>query len=143
MKKREQEELISKSVIFTIIFLAIMFFTMLVQKGYFKINFSYFVMPKLTLGISIGFLVTSIVFVVLGFRKKQKFFEVSAWTAGLATFTMLLKINYEIKALEFKLPSNFFVLPNTTIKFYAVSMLVLTLAIGVLWIRTIVKLIKK
>ena len=55
---------------------------------------------------------------------------------------MLLEINYFVKALEVKLPSNFFVLPNATIKFYTVAMALFTLAIVFVWIETIVKLIK-
>ena len=55
---------------------------------------------------------------------------------------MLLEINYFVKALEVKLPSNFFVLPNVTIKFYAVSMALFTLSIVFVWIKTIIKLIK-
>jgi len=145
MKKRDKEELVSKSVIFTLIILGIMFCTMLVQNGYFKIppTTMSLLTPYIVLAISILSLVIAIVLVVLGFRKDQKYFEISAWAAGLATFSMLLKINYEVKALEFKLPSNFFVLPNATIKFYAVAMAAMLLAIVVMWVRTIIKIITK
>lgn len=145
MKKRDKEELVSKSVIFTLIILGIMFCTMLVQNGYFKIppTTMSLLTPYIVLTISILSLVIAIVLVVLGFRKNQKYFEASAWAAGLATFTMLLKINYEVKALEFRLPSNFFVLPNVTIKFYAVAMAAMLLAIVVMWVRTIIKIITK
>lgn len=145
MKKRDIEELVSKSVIFTIVIFAIMFCTMLVQNGYFKIppTTMSLLTPYIVLGISVLCLVGAIVFVVLGFRKEQKYFELSAWFAGIATFAMLLKINYEVKALEFRLPSNFFVLPNVTIKFYAVSMALMLLIIAVMWVRTIIKVLTK
>jgi len=145
MKKREKEELISKSVVFTVIIFTIMFCTMLIQNAYFKIPPTPMSLatPTIVLVTSILSLVIAVVFVVLGFIKSQKYFEVSAWTAGLATFLMLLKINYEVKALEFTLPSNFFVLPNTTIKFYAVAMTVMVLAIVIMWLRTLIKVLVK
>lgn len=145
MKKREREELISKSVIFTLIIFGIMFCTMLVQNGYFKIppTTLSLMTPNIVLGASIVFLIIAVIFVCFGFKKNQKYFEISAWAAGLATFSMLLKINYEVKALEFKLPSNFFVLPNVTIKFYAMAMAVMLLAIVAMWIRTIIKVVEK
>lgn len=144
MKKIQQEELVSKSIIFTAIILVIMFYTKLVQNGAFRIppTTLSLMTDKIVVGFSIVFLAIAIVFVVLGFRKNQKYFEISAWSAGFATFSMLLEINYFVKALEIKLPSNFFVLPNTTIKFYAVAMALFTLAIVFIWIKTIVKLIK-
>jgi hypothetical protein len=145
MKKRDKEELISKSVVFTVIILAIMFCTMLIQNAYFKIppTAMSLATPTIVLVTSILSLVVAVVFVVFGFIKSQKYFEVSAWAAGLATFLMLLKINYEVKALEFKLPSNFFVLPNTMIKFYAVAMAVMVLAIVIMWVRTLIKVLAK
>ena len=145
MKKRDKEELVSKSVIFTLIFLVIMFCTMLVQNGYFKIppTTMSLMTPYIVLGLSILFLVSAVVFVILGFRKNQKYFEISAWAAGLATFAMLLKINYEVKALEVKLPSNFFVMPNVTIKFYAVAMALMLLIIVIMWVRTLIKVLAK
>lgn len=142
MKKIQQEELVSKSIVLTLIFIAIMVFTALIQKGYFTVGEFCLTMRPITVAISVIFLLVSIIFVVLGFRKNQKYFEISAWTAAMATFTMLLKINYEIKGLEFKLPANFFVMPNATIKFYAISMAFLVLAIVYVWAKTIVKLIK-
>ena len=93
--------------------------------------------------ISILFLVIAIVFVVLGFRKNQKYFEISAFAAGLATFSMLLKINYEVKALEFTLPSDFFVLANYTVKFYNMSILAISLIIVGIWVNTIMKIVRK
>ena len=145
MKKRDKEELISKSVVFTVIIFAIMFCTMLIQNAYFKIppTAMSLATPTIVLVTSILSLVIAVVFVVFGFVKSQKYFEVSAWAAGLATFLMLLKINYEVKALEFKLPSNFFVLPNTMIKFYAVAMVVMALAIVIMWVRTLIKVLAK
>lgn len=144
MKKIQQEELISKSIIFTAIILVIMFYAKLVQNGAFKIPPTTLssLTDKIVVGFSIVSLIIAVFFVVLGFRKNQKYFEISAWTAGFATFSMLLEINYFVKALEVKLPSNFFVLPNVTIKFYAVAMALLTLSIVFVWIKTIVKLIK-
>lgn len=145
MKKRDKEELISKSVVFTAVIFLIMFCTMLVQNGYFKIppTTMSLMTPTIVLVTSIVSLIVAVVFVVLGFRKNNKYFEISAWAAGLATFAMLLKINYEVKALEFKLPNDFFVLPNVTIKFYAISMAAMLLAIIAIWGRTIIKVIKK
>lgn len=144
MKKIQQEELVSKSIIFTAIILVVMFYATLVQNGAFKIppTALSLMTSKIVVGISILFLLIAVIFVVLGFRKNQKYFEISAWSAAIATFSMLLEINYFVKALEFKLPSNFFVLPNVTIKFYAVAMALFVVSIIFVWIKTIVKLIK-
>lgn len=142
MKKIQQEELVSKTIIFTMIFIAMMVFTALIQKGYTTPSQFVLTMRPITVVLSVMFLAVAIVFVALGFNKNQKYFEISAWTAAMATYTMLLKINYEIKGLEVKLPANFFVMPNVTIKFYSVAMAIFVVSIACIWISTIVKLIK-
>ena len=145
MKKIQQEELVSKSIIFTAIILVIMICTRLTERVCNEMIPPPAIrtyMPHILIGFSIAFLILAIVFVVLGFRKNQKYFEISTWTAGLATFSMLLNIHYFVKGLEVKLPGNFFVLPNVTIKLYAVAMALFTLTIVFIWIKTIVKLIK-
>jgi hypothetical protein len=142
MKKIQQEELVSKTIIFTMIFIAMMIFTALIQKGYTTPSQFVLTMRPITVIISVIFLVAAIIFVGLGFNKNQKYFELSAWTAAMATYTMLLKINYEIKGLELKLPANFFVMPNVTIRFYNVAIALLVIAIAYIWIRTVIKLIK-
>ena len=69
MKKRDKEELISKSVVFTVIIFAIMFCTMLIQNAYFKIppTAMSLATPTIVLVTSILSLVIAVVFVVFGF----------------------------------------------------------------------------
>lgn len=142
MKKRDKEELVSKSVIFTLIILVIMFCTMLINQGAQTPDVC-LVVRSMTTVLSIVFLAVAVVFLVIGFKKSEKFFGVSAWLAGLATFSMLMRISYWIKPIQIKLPDNFFVFPSSTITFYMMSIAAMALAILVLWITTIVKIVKK
>ena len=99
MKNADVEKKISKSMIITGIVLVVMFLMVLIDKGYSNIHFSYPYMNNIMLVSSIVLLLGAAVCVVFGFIKNQKFLEFSAWCAGLATLSMLLKINQEAKAL--------------------------------------------
>jgi len=99
MKKADVEKKITKSIIITAIVLAVMFCMVLIEKGYKDIHFSYPYMNNIMLVSSIGLLLAAAVCVFLGFKKNQRFFEASAWCAGLATLSMLIKINHEAKVI--------------------------------------------
>jgi hypothetical protein len=142
MKKRDKEELVSKSVIFTVIILVIMFCTSLINKGASTPDVC-LVVRSMTTILSVAFLLVAIVFLIAGFKKNEKFFCVSAWAAGLATFSMLMRISYWIKPIQIKLPRDFFVYPNTTITFYMMAIAAMVLAIVAIWVRTAIKIIKK
>ena len=142
MKKRDIEELISKSVVFTLIIFVIMFCTMLIDRGAKTPDVCLVVRPLTTI-LSIVFLAIALAFLVVGFRKNEKYFSVSAWAAGLATFSMLMRISYWIKPIQIKIPDGFFVFPNSTITFYMMSIGAMTVGIIVMWVRTIIKIVKK
>ena len=71
MNKVQQEELVSKSIIFTAIILVIMFYTKLVQNGAFRIppTTLSLMINKIVVGFSIVFLVIAVVFVILALEK--------------------------------------------------------------------------
>lgn len=138
MKKVAVEKLVSKMMIVTTAILGVLLGMWLIQEGYCN-NYNpkiILAMPAIVSGISILFLVAAIVFVVLTILKKIKSFELATWFAALATFTMLLNINYSVKALELAIPN------VGTIKFFAVSLYGLLAAIVVIWIYTIYRIIR-
>jgi len=95
MKKVDIDKLVSKAMIVTAAILGIMFGAWLIQEGYFNYN-TVLAMRWVTIAVSVIALLIAIAFVVLGIKKNQKFFEPASWSAGIAIFTTLLKINYEV-----------------------------------------------
>lgn len=95
MKKVDIDKLVSKAMIVTAAILGIMFGAWLIQEGYFNYN-TVLAMRWITIVVSVIALLIAIAFVVLGIKKNQKFFEPASWSAGIAIFTTLLKINYEV-----------------------------------------------
>lgn len=165
MKKVDVEKKISKSLIITGIVLLVMFCMVLIEKAY---NNPYasvvrigdqneLVINIVTLVLSIVLLIVAGVSVFLGFKKNQKFFEASAWCAGLATLTMLIKINHEAKVLvrvatsklnegahallKINLPEAFSFFGVVT--FYEIAQFAFFLYLIGLWIHTIYVVNKK
>ena len=135
MKKVEVEKLVSKSIIITVILLCLIFGTTYIQNGYFN-ALTFATTSKLTVGVSILFAIVAVAMVVLGIVKNSKYYVFASISAVVAIFVMLLKINYEIKGLQFTVGT-------MTIKFYIISMGIFCLAVLATWARTIVKLIRE
>ena len=95
MKKVDIDKLVSKAMIVTTVILGIMFGAWLIQEGYFNYHTNK-MMHAMTIIISVVALIIAVVFVVLGIKREQKFFQPASWSAGIALFTMLLKVNYEV-----------------------------------------------
>lgn len=122
MKKVDIDKLVSKAMIVATAILGIMLGAWLIQEGYFNYNTT-LAMHWITIVISVIALVIAIAFVVLGIKKDQKFFEPASWSAGIAIFTTLLKINYEVgHGLNFTAFGKSFM-------FFNVSMYVLVVAL--------------
>ncbi len=135
MKKVEVEKLVSKSIIITTVLLCLILGTTFIQNGYFNaLTFS--TTSKATIIVSVLFAVIAVGMAFWGAFKNSKYYFYASVSAIIAIFVMLLKVNYEIKGLQFSIGS-------TTIKFYIMAMFVLCLAILVTWIRTTIKLIRK
>jgi len=135
MKKVEVEKLVSKSIIITAILVGLILGTKYIQNGYFN-ALTFTTTSKLTVVVSVLFAVVAVAMVGMGIFKNSKYYLYATGAAVVAIFVMLLKINYEIKGLQFAIGT-------TTIKFYIITMAVLCLAILATWIRTVVKLIKE
>jgi len=154
MKKVDVEKKISKSMIMTGIVLLVMFCMVLIEKGYVDIHFT-LKMNTIMLVSSIGLLVCAAGLVALGFLKSQKFFEASAWCAGLATLSMLIKIDHEAKQIlsmatgtvnqyaliKIKLPAIFSFVGTVTL--YDVAQTLFFVYLVALWIHTIYCINKK
>ncbi len=135
MKKVEVEKLVSKSIIITTVLLCLILGTTFIQNGYFNaLTFS--TTSKATIVVSVLFAAIAVGMAFLGAFKDSKYYFYASVSAIIAIFVMLLKVNYEIKGLQFSIGS-------TTIKFYIVTMFVLCLAILATWVRTTIKLIRK
>ena len=135
MKKVDIDRLVSKAMIVTTVILGIMFGAWLIQEGYFSYTTT-LAMPWVTIVISVISLLLAIAFVVLGIKKNQKFFEPASWSAGVAIFTTLLKINYEVgHGLNFAAFGRNFM-------FFNVAMYVLLAGLVINWIYTIYKIIR-
>lgn len=135
MKKVEVEKLVSKSIIITAVFLCLILGTTYIQNGYFN-HLAYATTSVMTFVVSVLFAAVAIFMVVLGIFKNSKYYFYASISAVIAIFVMLLKVNYEIKGLQFTVA-------DRTIKFYVIAMGVLCLAILATWVRTVVKLIKE
>lgn len=134
MKKVEVEKLVSKAIIITALILCTMFGTWLIQQGYFNYTTA-LTMPNLMIGLSMTFALGAVAFIVFGILKSNKFYKYASYSGILAILFMLLKINYEIKALEF-------VVAGTMIKFFPLVLCILLLTALVYWIFTIVKIVR-
>ena len=135
MKKVEVEKLVSKSIIITTVLVCLILGTTFIQNGYFNaLTFS--TTSKATVVVSVLFAAVAVLMAFYGAFKDSKYYFYASASAIVAIFVMLLKVNYEIKGLQFSIGS-------TTIKFYIVAMFVLCLAILATWVRTTIKLIKK
>ena len=78
----------------------VMILIALAKKGYgYPFGTMSLTTGKIVLAVAVLLLISAGVFVYLGFKKNQKFFEFSALSAGLATLAMLIKINFESKDL--------------------------------------------
>lgn len=134
MKKVEVEKLVSKSIIITAILLVLVLGTIAIKNGY--TNFLTFTTTKTaTIVTSVIFAVIAVGMVFLGIFKNSKYYIFATGAAVVAIFVMLLKINYEIKGLQFTIGT-------ATIKFHIVSIAVFCAAILATWIRATIKLIK-
>lgn len=141
MKKFEVEKIVSKSIIITAILLALVIGTKMVQNGYSDIfafgttKIATLVISILFAVVAIGLVILGVVFGVLGKEKSAKCYSYASLSAFIAVFSMLLKINYEIKGLEFAIGA-------TTIKFYMIAMAVFALMVVLTWVRAIVKIVR-
>lgn len=137
MKKVEVEKLVSKALIITGVVLCIMFGMWLIQQGYFG-YFDYTLaakMPTVMIVLSVLFALGAVAFIVLGTVKNAKFYKGASFLAAIAILLMLVKINYEIKALEFAIG-------GTMIKFFPFVLVLLLLVALVYWTVTIVKIVR-
>ena len=156
MKKENEEKLVNKTLVKTAVAIVVMILIALAKKGYeYPFGTMSLTTGKIVLAVAILLLINAAVFVYLGFNKNQKFFEVSAWSAGLATLAMLIKINFGPKDLlsissnsvnkyaliQFKLPS--FLSFLGTLTFYRLVMIAFVIYIVYLWITTVLKIVKK
>ena len=73
-----------------------------------------------------------------GFKKKESYFEYSAWAGGVAILVMLLKINFEIKSLAIAIPGTL-----RTLKFIPMVMVVMGVYIVASWVYIIYKVVTK
>ena len=134
MKKVEVERLVSKAIIITVVVCFVMFGMWLIQQGYFSYN-TVLTMPGIMIVLSVGFALGAVAFISLGIVKNSKFYEYATWCAVLAILSMLLKINYEIKALEFTVSGIY-------VKFFPLSLFVLAFVAFMYWVVTIVKIVR-
>lgn len=137
MKKVEVERLVSKALIITGVVLCVMFGMWLIQQSYFG-YFDYTLaakMPTVMIVLSALFAIGAIALIVLGTAKNTKFYKGASLLAALAILLMLVKINYEIKALEFAIG-------GTLIKFFPLVLALLLLVALVYWAVTIVKIVR-
>lgn len=135
MKKVEAEKLVSTSIKITAILLCVILGTTFIQNGYFN-ALTFATTSKLTVGVSIIFAIVAVAMVMLAIFKDSKYYFHASVSAIIAIFVMLLKVNYEIKGLEFTVGTR-------TVKFYIMAMAVFCIAILVTWIRATVKLIRE
>lgn len=140
MKKVEVERLVSKAIIITVIICCIMFGMWLIQQGYESTNIigdTYVVlaMRPVTTVLSVALAIISMVFIGFGVKKSVKFLSYAPWFAGLAILSLLLKINYEVRGLEF-------IVNGTMIKFFPLVLCVLVFTMFIYWIVTIVKIVR-
>ena len=134
MKKAEVEKLVGRSIIVTVIILCAMLGTTIIKNGYSN-ALALTTTSKATVVISVLFAILAIVLVFLGIFKKSEYYIYATGAAVVAIFVMLLKINYEIKALQFTFG-------RYTIKFYIISIGIFALLMLLTWIRTTIKLIR-
>ena len=134
MKKVEVEKLVSKSIIITAILLCLILGTTFIENGY-SDALRFGTASVSTIVVSVLFAVVAVAMVGLGIFKNSKYYIFASLSAAIAIFVMLLKINYEIKGLEF-------LVGTINVKFYDVSMLIFGLAILATWIRAGIKLIR-
>lgn len=134
MKKVEVERLVSKALIITGVVLCIMFGMWLIQQGYFSYT-TVLAMPTVMIVLSAASAIGAVALIVLGTVKNTKFYKGASFLAALAILFMLVKINYEIKALQFAIG-------GTMIKFFPLALLVLFLVALVYWAVTIVKIVR-
>ena len=156
MKKKVEEKLVNRTLVKTAVAILVMILIALAKKGY---EYPYGTMSlttgKIVLAAAILLLINAAVFVYLGFNKSQKYFEISACSAGLATLAMLIKINFGPKDLlsissntvnkyaliHFNLPS--FLSFLGTLTFYRLVMIAFVIYIIVLWVKLTLKIVKK
>jgi len=136
-KKVNTGRMIDKNMVVTTLLLVIMFAMYLIEQAYGIIN-PYTSPRVVTWVICILAFALGIVFLVLGFKKKESYFEFSAWAGGIAILVMLLKINFEIKSLGVAIPGTLRVL-----NFIPMVMVLMTVYIVVSWIYIIYKVVTK
>lgn len=141
MKKFEVEKIVSKSIIITVILLALVLGMEMANNAYFN-HLTFNTAKVTTLVASILFAVIAVALVVVGVvletlqkQKGSKYYVYASLSAFIAIFAMLLKINYEIKGLEFMIGAR-------TIKFYMMAMVVFAVMIIFTWARAIVKIVR-
>lgn len=134
MKKVEVERLVSKALIITGVVLCIMFGMWLIQQGYFSYT-TVLAMPTVIIVLSAISAIGAVALIVLGTIRNTKFYKGASFFAALAILFMLVKINYEIKALQFTIA-------GTMIKFFPLVLLVLFVVALVYWTVTIVKIVR-
>ena len=134
MKKFEVDKIVGKSIIVTAVLLCLIFGTAMVQNGYFN-ALTYNTARIATIVISVLFGGIAIAMVVLGLVKKTSYYFYATCAAVIAIFFMLLKINYEVKALQISLGA-------LTVKFYMVAMAGFLALILATWVRAIVKIVR-
>lgn len=136
-RKVNTGRMIDKNMVVTTLLLLIMFMMNLIQQGYFSFT-AFMTVRVVTWVICILAFVVGIVFLVLGFKKKESYFEFSAWSGGIAILVMLLKINFEIKALGIAIPGTLRVL-----HFPYIVMGIMGVYIVASWVYIIYKVVTK
>ena len=133
MKKFEVDKIVGKSIIVTAVLLCLILGTVMVQNGYF--NALTYNARNATIILSVLFGMLAIAMVALGLTKKTSYYFYATCAAVIAIFFMLLKINYEVRALQFSLGA-------VTVKFYMVAMAGFLALILATWVRAIVKIVR-
>ena len=134
MKKFEVDKIVGKSIIVTAVLLCLVLGTVMVQNGYSN-ALAFNTTCIATIVLSVLFAVLAITMVILGITKKTSYYFYATCAAVIAIFFMLLKINYEVKALQFGLGS-------ITVKFHMVAMAGFLALILATWVSAIVKIVR-
>lgn len=103
MKEIEKEKLANKTMIRILAMLAVVLGVYLVDRGYIRLGILQY-MPSIMLFMGITFIILTVAFTWIAYNKKAGgIYNYATYFGFLAVITMLIKINYEMYALEFPL----------------------------------------
>ena len=111
------------------------YFRTFIQNGYFN-ALTFTTTSKTTVVVSVIFAIVAVTMVALGIFKNSKYYLYATGSAVVAIFVMLLKINYEIKGIQFAIGTR-------TVKLYMIAMAIFCIAIFITWVKAAIKLIRK